>query len=69
LSVAPCANEHERKIVAQRCEIAVSGEQRRLQVTAGKRIALALGHSAREMKRDVRLKFYLHTEIALVVFI
>jgi hypothetical protein len=69
LSVAPCANEHEWEIVAQRREIAVSGEKRRLQVTAGKRIALALGHSAREMKRDVRLKFYLHAEIALVFFV
>ena len=69
LSVAALADEHEREIVAQRREIAISGEQRGLQVAAGQRIALALRHSAGEMKRDVRLKFYLHAEIALVVFV
>ena len=67
-SIARRANEHERKIVAQRRKIAVAGKNRRMQVALGKRIALALGLSAREMKRDVRLKFYLHAEVALVVF-
>jgi hypothetical protein len=40
-----------------------------MQITLGKRIALALGHSSCEMKRDVGLKFYLHAEIALVVLV
>jgi hypothetical protein len=38
-----------------------------MQIIAGKRIELALGLSSREMKRDVRLHFCLHAEIALVV--
>ena len=68
LSVA-ARKQDQREIVAQRREIAVAGENRRLQVAAGQRVALALGHPAREMKRDVRLSFYLHAEFALVVFV
>jgi hypothetical protein len=66
---AGVGNEHEREIVAKRREITVSGENRRLQIAAGQRVALVLGHPAREMKCDVRLGIYLHAKIALVVFV
>ena len=55
--VAALAHKHERKIVAQRCEIAIAGKQRGPQFATGQRIALALGHPADEMKRNVGLMF------------
>ena len=67
LSIAACTHEHQRKIIAKRGEIPVSGENCRMQIALGVRIELALGHPAREMKRDVCLKFYLHAKIAFVV--
>ena len=62
------AHQHERIVVAQRGEIAVSGENRRMQIAAGKRGELTLRQPAGEMKRDVRLKFCLHAEIASFQF-
>ena len=61
------ADQHEWKIVTQRREIPIFGKNCGMQVARGKHIDLALGHSPREMKRDMRLKFCLHAKIALVV--
>ncbi len=69
LSIAACSHEHQRKIIAKRGEIPVSGENCRMQIALGVRIERALGHPTREMKRDVCLTFYLHAKIALVVSI
>src|ERR1019366_1823873 len=67
LSIAGCAHQHQRKIVAKGGEIPVSGENRGTQATLGMCIECAAGHPPREMKRNVCLKFCLHAKIALVV--
>jgi hypothetical protein len=67
LSIAGCAHEYEREIVAKRGEIPVSGENCGTQTALGVRVERAAGLPTREMKRDVRLKFCLHAKIALVV--
>ena len=59
------SGEDEREVVAQRGEIAISGEERRLQIA--QRGELTLRHPAGEMKRDMRLKFCLHAETALIL--
>jgi hypothetical protein len=60
-------HQHERKIITQRREIPVFCKNGGKQIALGKGISFALGHFPREMKRDMRLKFYLHADIALAV--
>src|SRR5450755_1597377 len=64
--VVAASGQNERKIVAQRAEVAIFGKDRRLQIAAGQRGKLALEHSAGEMKRYMRLEFCLHALIALI---
>src|SRR5471032_551436 len=64
--LSAASRQNEREIVAQRAEVAISGKNRRLQIAAGQRGKFALGHSAGKMKRNMRLEFCLHAQIALI---